>query len=90
MNTPGLPSGWLTREKTAVGLKINSAKHCSNPFNPLPILGAHEDIDDGVDAGGEVDEQLGGDEEGVQVGVVQDLDHSDRQVAGQEAKMMVT
>ena len=89
MNTPGLPSGWLTREKTAVGLKINSAKHCSTPFNHLPILGAHEDIDDGVDAGGEVDEQLGGDEEGVQVGVVQDLDNSDRQVAGQEAKEMV-
>ena len=55
----------------------------------LSILRAHEDIDDGVDAGGEVDEQLGGDEEGVQVGVVQDLDNSDRQVAGQEAKEMV-
>ena len=58
-------------------------------INHLSILRAHEDIDDGVDAGGEVDEQLGGDEEGVQVGVVQDLDNSDRQVAGQEAKEMV-
>ena len=61
----------------------------SPAINHLPILRAHEDIDDGVDAGGEVDEQLGGDEEGVQVGVVQDLDNSDRQVAGQEAKEMV-